>query len=102
MQKSAFCRRLRPRRRSGCRGAGASGFFRLPGHDGAIDFETPGLGDDFMEAKRLVKDSRIRQEGVGDNAQFAAAIQMTHRAAQQGLRRVEAGLQAIVERRSSR
>ena len=38
-----------------------------------------------MEAERLIQHLRIRQEGVGDNAQLAAAVQMANRAADQRL-----------------
>ncbi len=41
----------------------------------------------------------VRQEGVRYNSQLAAAIKMTHRAANQRLRRIQAGLHPIVERR---
>ena len=58
-------------------------FFRLTGHDGAIDLKAPGLGDHLMEAERLIQHLRIRQECVGDNAQLAAAVQMANRAADQ-------------------
>ena len=65
-------------------------FFRLTGHDGAIDLKTSGLGDHLMEAERLIQHLRIRQEGVGDNAQLAAAVQMANRAADQRLGGFEA------------
>ena len=52
-----------------------------------------------MEAKCLIQHIRVRQEGVRYNSQLAAAIKMTHRAANQRLRRIQAGLHPIVERR---
>ncbi len=71
--------------------------FRLTGHDGAIDLKAPGLSDHLMEAERLIQHLRIRQEGVGDNAQLAAAVQMANRAADQRLGGFETGLQAVME-----
>lgn len=62
--------------------------FRLTGHDGAIDLKAPGLSDHLMEAERFIQHLRIRQEGVGDNAQLAAAVQMANRAADQRLGRL--------------
>lgn len=50
-----------------------------------------------MEAERLIQHLRIRQEGVGDNAQLAAAVQMANRAADQRLGGFETGLQAVME-----
>ncbi|SPX12320.1 Uncharacterised protein [Escherichia coli] len=72
--------------------AGYLTFLRLAGHNGAIHLETPGLRNHFMEAKCLIQHVRIRQEGVRYNSQLAAAIKMTHRAANQRLRRIQAGL----------
>ncbi len=66
----------------------------LASHHRAVNFETAGLGDHFVEAKRLIQHLRIRQEGVSNDTQFAAAVQMADRAADQRLRRFKTGLQA--------
>ncbi len=70
--------------------AGYLTFFRLAGHNGAIYLVTPGLRNHFMEAKCLIQHVRIKAGG-GYNSQLAATIKMTHRAANQRLRRIQAG-----------
>ena len=52
-----------------------------------------------MEAEDLIQHVRVGQEGVGDNAELSAAVEMTNGAADQGLRGFQAGLQTVVERR---
>ncbi|STW48931.1 Uncharacterised protein [Klebsiella pneumoniae] len=76
-----FARGKRQRYQEQAAGVKRRLFFRLTGHDGAIDLKAPGLGDHLMEAERFIQHLRIRQEGVGDNAQLAAAVQMANRAA---------------------
>ncbi|MDU6432473.1 MAG: hypothetical protein E6556_05880 [Pantoea sp.] len=53
----------------------------------------------FMAAEGLIQHLRVGQEGVGNNTQFAAGVEVLHRAADQGLRRIQAGLASFVERR---
>ncbi len=92
-----FARGKRQRYQERAAGVKRRLFFRLTGHNGAIDLKAPGLGDHLMEAERLIQHLRIRQEGVGDNAQLAAAVQMANRAADQRLGGFETGLQAVME-----
>lgn len=80
-------------RRPAFAGAENAGLFlRLTGHHRPVDLKAARLGNHFMEAEDLIQHVRIGQEGVSDDAQFAAAVQMTNGAANQRLRGLQAGL----------
>ena len=73
--------------------------FGLARHDGTVDLKAAGLRDHFVEAEGFVQHFRVRQEGVRDNTQLAAAVEVTDCATDQRLRGLQAGLHAVVERR---
>lgn len=62
--------------------------FGLTRHHGAIHLKTAGLGDHFVEAKGFIQHFRIRQEGVRDDTQFTATVEVTGRTTNQRLRRL--------------
>ena len=72
---------------------------RTASHHSAIDLKTPGLRQHFMVAECFIQHIRIRQKRIRHDAQLTTNIQMAHRAANQLLRGIEAGLHPIVEGR---
>ena len=73
--------------------------FGLTRHHGAVHLKAAGLGDNFVEAKSFIQHFRVCQEGVRDDTQLTAAVEVTNCATDQRLCRFQAGLHTVVERR---
>ena len=58
-------------------------FLRLTRHHRSVDLKAARLSNHFMEAEDLIQHVRVGQEGVGDNAELSAAVEMTNGAADQ-------------------
>jgi len=65
--------------------------------DSLINLEATRLRQQGMAAEYRIQQGRVRQKGIGDNAQLTADAQMRLSAANQILRRLEVGMHTVME-----